>query len=317
MKKYSIDQIDNIQAEYLWRTSSMAKVFTQPNVLSKLTSGKVDWWLYRDQYKNILLWPVCLDKSGNPYQPAFSYWVGPMWLIDRNEIPAHRLLSVDVAVYEPFIDFLLNKYGRIDASLVPDITDIRVFDWWNYHNPEKGRFTLTPKYTAVINEIDDKSNLYSTFRELRKRQIKKAQGLSDKFVRTKFLSEEIVFLYTETFKNQDKVVDQDAIRTITKLFELEKSNFLHTVGFREKISGKLISGEILLISNGTANLLINVVDHAWRNAGLMPFTTYTAITESISIGCNKFDFNGANSPNRGDDKHSYGSTPVLYFDIKF
>ena len=30
-----------------------------------------------------------------------------------------------------------------------------------------------------------------------------------------------------------------------------------------------------------------------------------------------FDFNGANSPNRGDDKHSYGAKENLFFDLKY
>lgn len=30
-----------------------------------------------------------------------------------------------------------------------------------------------------------------------------------------------------------------------------------------------------------------------------------------------FDFNGANSPLRGDDKHSYGASEKLYFQLDY
>ena len=32
---------------------------------------------------------------------------------------------------------------------------------------------------------------------------------------------------------------------------------------------------------------------------------------------NYLDFNGANSPNRGDDKHSYGAGQELFFEINY
>jgi lipid II:glycine glycyltransferase (peptidoglycan interpeptide bridge formation enzyme) len=49
----------------------------------------------------------------------------------------------------------------------------------------------------------------------------------------------------------------------------------------------------------------------------MPASVFKAIETARDRGLKYFDFNGANSPDRGDNKHSYGAEPVLYFDIEY
>ena len=41
----------------------------------------------------------------------------------------------------------------------------------------------------------------------------------------------------------------------------------------------------------------------------------SSIMSAKNNGKKVFDFNGANSPDRGDDKHSYGAKYKLYFEV--
>jgi hypothetical protein len=49
----------------------------------------------------------------------------------------------------------------------------------------------------------------------------------------------------------------------------------------------------------------------------MPASVFKAIETARDRGLKHFDFNGANSPARGDNKHSFDAEPVLYFDIEY
>ena len=51
------------------------------------------------------------------------------------------------------------------------------------------------------------------------------------------------------------------------------------------------------------------------NLGCNAFLIHKTIMMSKNLGVKSFDFNGANSPQRADDKHSFGSSPDLFFDI--
>ena len=50
-------------------------------------------------------------------------------------------------------------------------------------------------------------------------------------------------------------------------------------------------------------------------SGLVAWAIRNQIMMAKSCGLDVFDFNGANSPSRGDDKHSYGAKAALFFEI--
>jgi hypothetical protein len=74
---------------------------------------------------------------------------------------------------------------------------------------------------------------------------------------------------------------------------------------------------VALYDCGAANLVISSVANKWRASGLSVQNTARAIAHAQSLGLSLFDFNGANSPQRGDDKHSYGAREQLYFNVSY
>ena len=64
-------------------------------------------------------------------------------------------------------------------------------------------------------------------------------------------------------------------------------------------------------------MIINLIDEKWKKVGLSVFSTFETILSAKKKKFEVYDFNGANSPNRGDDKHSYGALQKLFFEIKY
>ena len=54
----------------------------------------------------------------------------------------------------------------------------------------------------------------------------------------------------------------------------------------------------------------------WKKKGIMAWGLNNLFYKYVGK-YKYFDFNGANSPLRGDDKHSYGSYEKLYFQLEY
>jgi hypothetical protein len=73
----------------------------------------------------------------------------------------------------------------------------------------------------------------------------------------------------------------------------------------------------VLRASSVSNLVLNLTSDEYRKSGISAYGVHASIQKAISLGDTVFDFNGANSPRRGDDKHSYGAEEKLYFDISY
>ena len=94
-------------------------------------SQRVDWWLAW-KGNGPCLWPVCMPDNKSVELPLFTYYVGPMWSQIAYDIPVSRWLASSMQVYGGFIKLFIEKYNRIKTCLPVGLTDVRVFDWWNY-----------------------------------------------------------------------------------------------------------------------------------------------------------------------------------------
>lgn len=299
-----------------WNTSPHASIFTHPQVLSRL-SRQVDWWLASKGEEPLCLWPVCLPDGFSVGLPWFSYYVGPLWSAAAAGMPAHRWLVRSTEVYEGFIAEFLSIYGTIHACLPPGLIDVRVFDWWNYHDQTKPRFRINPRYTACLDNLQGQSEVQikAGFRRVRRWELTKNLG-GDRFEQSdRCTVDELIHLYSEVMARQGADVDNWTENEIRTLVELVEEDYGEIVSFKEKGRDTVCAALLMLYAKGTANLVLSLTDSAFRQSGLPALLIYSSIMRAKEKGLTCFDFNGANSPNRGDDKHSYGAYPVLYFEI--
>ena len=130
-------------------------------------------------------------------------------------------------------------------------------------------------------------------------------------------AEDLVRLYVEVMAKQNNIVGTETRKQITALVDLVKSGFGEIIAYKDNETEQVIAALLLLYGKGVVNLVLNLVSDSWRNTGLSSWMVYNSIKEARNKGAHCYDFNGANSPQRGDDKHSYGAKPVLYFTIRY
>jgi hypothetical protein len=316
MKNLAIEIMDGDDVESIWINSPHSTVFTLKPVLETLSSS-VQWYVAKKGNEILCIWPVCLDENKRPYLPPFSYYVGPFWAKQASEAPAHRTLALRTAVYEGFVALFEKRFNRIEASLPIGIDDVRVFDWWNYHDTDKNRIKIYPRYTALLENLYPDAAVEANYRELRRREIRRTIKVGSYLIDDDVSFEEVLLLYEKTMERQGTNVQDEAKDAIRKLLFLVKEGFGNLTCIRNKIYDNELSYVALTLrAKKTSNLILNIASDKERDTGVPAFGIHHAIKRAITSGDTTFDFNGANSPLRGDDKHSYGARAALYFDIR-
>jgi len=313
LDKYNLQRISIEKAKSIWEVSPQATVYTNPDVLN-VFAADVHWWLVNKGEEEQCLWPVTLNEKSEVFVPPFSYCQSPLWTPLGANIPHHRSISSVVAIYEMFIAQFVEEYGMVKASLHPSLLDVRAFDWWNYGSALP-KFKIKPRYTAVIKAIDvPEEKLIRNFRTNRRRELKKFNKIKGQFYFDDHCSaDEFIALYRHKLNIEKNVTDDD----LSVLLKIVDYGFGWILAARRKADDALCGLIVVFNHKYTANLVINIALDEYKKQGLMAECICRTLIEAKKRKITYFDFNGANSPNRGDDKHSYNAEPVLYFDIEY
>lgn len=311
MNRLAFERIDDTHALALWRSSPHATIFTRPDVLRRYFDD-VHWWAALRKGSPVAAWPIPLDAQGRPTSSGWFYFVGPIWGRDAFPPVAHRALSGTLPVYTGLIDALVSTYGRFVASLPPPQTDVRAFTWWRY--AEGAPIEVQPRYSARIGSLASSSfeDVLAGMRQLRRREMRR--NIPDGTIHWSAHIEprELTQLYLERVPGDYASVLPQAQRLLAII---EDGDGFASVA--RDSNGKILAAIAVLCDGAMANVVVNSVSSEWRAAGLSVHNTVRALSAAQRLGLDWFDFNGANSPNRGDDKHSYGARELLYFDVSY
>ena len=311
MQKYKIKKISEENAFKIWEQSTNTTIFTNPKLL-KLFKSKISWFCAFKGEEEICLWPLLIKKK-NLILPNFFYYFGPIWK-NYEAIPNHSWLSISKNVYELFLEHFDKNYNKIDFQLNYNLQDVRIFDWWKY-GKKKGRYVIKPKYTAVIENLDQKdiSEILSEFRYWRIRETKILSKNTNIVKSNQVKLKEISDLYRKVvFKNKKKL-DNETLKSLKGLYDAVNNGFGEFICYKEK--NTLESFSLILFDKISAHLILTLTDERYKKNGLSALNILSSIISAKKKGKKIFDFNGANSPARGDDKHSYGAKYKLFFEV--
>jgi len=316
LNKVVIIEVSENESELVWGGSPHATAFTNPFVLNNL-AHKVRWFIAKKGDETLCCWPVCLNENNLTYLPNFSYYVGPFWTKIGWNVPNHRLLSRRLLVYESFMSKFEEEFGSFTCSLPIGLNDVRAFDWWNYHSEKKPRVKIFPRYTAQISFSDSTFKLEKSYREVRRQELKKIDQLDNFYISENADPQIIYNVYKSILAKQSLKISESTQNSITQLHKLAstENGFLNVV--KNKETGDLAYIALVLRAKGVSNLVLSLTNDIYRNTGVSVYGVHSTIKKSLSLGDLIFDFNGANSPKRSDDKHSYGAEEKLYFDISY
>ena len=185
-----------------------------------------DYVLYVIKSSNIIILGIviCLDNRGKPIIPQFMYH-GVLFGGLVNAYPNHKRIKKELDIIDYTLGELEKEYESLNFSLYHTFEDIRGFQWFNYHEPDKGRFKIDISYTGIldISEIADFDELLMNCRTVRRQEYRKC-------IKEGFMIEEsddiniLDILHKKTFDRQD-------------IYRTETEKFMVTNFARDAIEG--------------------------------------------------------------------------------
>lgn len=309
-----VEIIDSALASSLWRRARVSKASTNPEVLSAL--GVPTFYCAYKGNSPLALWPLLRNEKGAIISPEHLYYFGPFWIEEPGgESVTSKLRRLTDVVYA-FLSELPKDVQHASFSLGPEWSDIRPFDWFHWGNDDLERFSISARYSAqIILEDATVGNLALKFRELRRRELRRFDS-GRVVIKPGLSAETLESLYVETLMRSEEKPSTSSLSELAKICSLQDAGL--AVGFTALTeTGEPIGCLLLLLGNGDINLVAQAVSTTSRQIGAAAALIREGLQYGIENQIKIFDFNGANSPSRGDDKHSYGAEARLYFDLRF
>jgi hypothetical protein len=256
---------------------------------------------------------IMLGEDGKPLGSVFPFtqYQGVL-LADHGDLAAHRRLAREFKLVEFLVAELAERFGCFCLCQSWRLHDLRPFQWFNYHGPDKDRFRLDLRYSGVLTRaifVDAECHLASV-RSVRRQEYRKAVGRLQLAMRDD--EETLAELYRLTFARQQ-------IEVPTQEAALVRSILRHAVagGFGRMacalLDGVPVSAVLFLYDDRTAYYLFGANDPEHRGSFGGTFLLMTMLRDAFDRGMQEVDLVGVNSPNRGDFKLSLNADLRPYF----
>ena len=320
VKNINIREISYEEALKVWNNSNEAGCFTNPKFL-KSVNYNVQYWGGIKGEEILCAWPILKDKKGLITNLPFCYYIGPIWSKTLTELPPYRLYATSQKIYANLIEKILSLYPKISLSLPIGKIDLRAFTWWNYGKKNQPKFKIELRYSALIKNLKNKSNkeIVDLFRPDDKRKtIKKLIKNHPPIHITSTVSKQtIIKLYESTIQRTGGLIENKDLEVLEKIIDYSLDGNGKIICFAENNSSEVVAAQVMLDCKNITNAIAQGLKSDWHDSDLSVFLNYHSILSARDRGSDIYDFNGANSPNRADDKHAYGAEFMPYFDLSF
>jgi hypothetical protein len=298
-------------------SSPQGAVFCSSHFLAACDADVDYWMLERNGVAKIAM-PV-VHRSGEPWSPPFSYYLGPMLAPEIDDLPIHRKAGWLQSAMAELLQALAQHYDAFILEMHHTLDDVRAFDWFNYHAPESGRCKIEPRYTGLVDLTVTQSvdELLRQGRKDRRQDRRRAEeaGLVMRHSRDVDDIELLIELYAETFQRQGLETNPDDIDALVSISNAALKNGFGEFIVIEDVNAKALATQLCLMDQRSAHAVANASRSEALNSGASALACLGFVNTALREGLRWADFNGANSPDRADFKHSFGAAPALYFSI--
>jgi len=270
-----------------------------------------------DKGKIIAGAPILLDHSGQPYGSVFPF-TEYQGLILAAPVKAdhHAQITAEFKVVDFFITQLIKHYGQVCLCQSWRFKDLRPFQWYNYHEPQLGVFSLNLRYSGIINlgEYSDFDHYCQSTRRVRRQENNK----SDKILRLEFSDRVDILdeLHEKTFIRQGLERSAQEGALVKSIAAKALKNNYGRLGLAW-LGSRPIAAVLFLFDDRTAYYQFGATDYEYREKYGNTFLIFKMLADCFQRGIQEVDLVGLNSPNRGDYKISFNPELVPYFICNF
>lgn len=235
-----------------------------------------------------------------------------------NQRRNHSTVARSLKIIETLSKELSKRYTSFSLRQHYSFKDLRGFQWFNYHEPEQGRYEFDLQYTGVIHfdQYSSFDEYLSTIRTSRRQDAKKIKK-QNLMIEESRDTERFIQLYRLTFGRQDIEVDVDTLSLIKRIVDAALSANNGRLVFCKDSSGTARSAIVTLHDDQCTYYMFAATDPDFRSSGANTALLLDSIEYSYRSKRTHFDMVGINSPQRGDFKTSFNAEPVPTYSLSF
>lgn len=307
--------VDNNKWDTFVASSPQATIFCRSAFLAALDVTAARWLVRMGNVS--VAGAIILKKPTGEIIPApysFALYQGVLFGEALAKKPHHRRIASRVSLLTWLLAELKQRYSTISFCLHPTLTDIRALQWFHYHEPDQGTFSIQVRYTGLINlaASDSFTSYVATIRKVRRQEY--SHALAQGFTAEPSSDLDMfATLYEKTFARQQQQAGAHNVTMMRRIVQQAiANNFGHLLLCRDAAK-RVLGGVVFLHDNQTAYYLFGATEPTARPTGSGTFLLLEHIRQAYEQGQQYIDMCGINSPQRGDYKTSFNAIPTPFF----
>jgi GNAT superfamily N-acetyltransferase len=269
-----------------------------------------------EEHNQLKMGGIILKQNEKPIRAPYPFTMYQGILFDKSiyNMPRHRRIKKAMEITQYLLTTLVEYYNRISFCLHYNVDDLRSFQWFNYHHPEKGQFLISLRYTGILDLTtwDSFDQYLLDIRTVRRQEYNKLKSSNIILESSKDI-DTLDRLHGKTFERQGiarKEEEVRLLRSITSTALAKEYGQLLVCKSPEDIP---ISATVFLYDNRCGYYMFAANDPEYRKTGCGTYLMLENIRQCKERGLLKVDMVGINSPRRGDFKTSFNAVPYPYF----
>jgi hypothetical protein len=256
---------------------------------------------------------VIYAEPGRPIGSPFPFTQSQgLLLADNSSQAEHSRIAHEFKVAEFLVTRLAEHYRKFCLCQSWRLSDLRPFQWHNYHRPEQGQFALALRYTGILTlrKYADFDAYVSSVRVARRQEFNK----SSKMLTLRISDDDdlLVTLHARTFERQNIAVADHESALVRSIARTAIGGGFGKMGCA-MVDDLPVSAVLFLYDDRTAYYLFGANDPSHRKSFGGTFLLMQMIKDAFARKMQEIDFVGVNSPNRGDFKTSLNAELKPYF----
>jgi lipid II:glycine glycyltransferase (peptidoglycan interpeptide bridge formation enzyme) len=229
-------------------------------------------------------------------------------------MPLHRRAKWILDVTEFLLTEMEQRYDLISFCLHHAVEDLRSFQWFHYHEPERGQFKIELRYTGLLDlgSARDFDGYLSSIRTVRRQDYRRAESGGLAIEESEDI-DTLSRLHRLTFERQGIDRGQEEERLLLAISKAALSKGFGQLLLCRNREGVATSATLFLFDRHCGYYLFAANDPGYRKTGSGTYLILENIRRCQEKGLARVDFVGINSPERGDFKTSFNAKAVPYF----
>jgi GNAT superfamily N-acetyltransferase len=297
-------------------TSPQGSVFCRADFLDALG---VEWEAVRvgsDDRPQVAA--VLLRDGAGPVRAPFPFtqYQGVLLPSAGPADPAHRRVRSTLDAVGGLLEGLRDR-AELSWCLHPTFPDLRPFSWFNYHQPDEGRFAVEVRYAGIIPvpEAGTIDAVLGQSRSVRRQEWRKA---GERFTVTASVDLELLDrLHADTFARQGIERPGSEARLLSAIAAAAVRSGFGEMFVAHDRDGRPAGAVLFLFDERAAYYLVAAHDPAFRSTGVSTLLFLAGVERGLRRGVRQIDVVGMNSPGRADFKASFGAVPIPYFVVRW